>query len=299
MRGNLNRNRKTEGFSGQKMIVLPKKIVHNIQHNPLTASLYLTDIGYFPKAASHFRKRPNGANEHILIYAVKGEGVVEIENYKHNISPDRFIIIPAGQSHKYSAKENNPWSIYWIHFTGNLADELVNLIYPKKNIRVIDASRVEDRISIFEEIYSTIELGYSNDNIYHTMFTLWHLLSSFLFGNEYFRIKIKKNVDQVESVINLMNETLDKEYTVQNFADYANLSVSHLSKLFKDKTGYAPVEFFIQLKIQKACWYLISTNMKIKEIAHYLNYDDPYYFSRIFSKTIGLSPSEYRKRNMC
>ena len=109
-------------------------------------------------------------------------------------------------------------------------------------------------------------------------------------------IKNKKSEDQIEKLINLMRETTEKEYSVQDFADYVNLSVSHISKLFKERTGYAPVEFFIQIKMQKACWYLISTNMKIKEIAHSLNYNDPYYFSRIFSKIIGLSPTEYRKK---
>ena len=58
-------DKKSDGFTGQRLIVLPKRIVKNIQKNPLTKSLYLTDIGYFPRAVAHFRIRPNGAKEHI------------------------------------------------------------------------------------------------------------------------------------------------------------------------------------------------------------------------------------------
>ena len=289
--------KKRDGFIGQKMIVLPKRIIKNIQGDPLIASLYLTDIGYFPKAASHYRSRSNGAKEHILIYAIKGEGVVEIENYQYNITPDHFIIIPAGKTHTYYAKEVEPWSIYWIHFAGNFADELIKLIYPKQNIQVMDASNVEDRIKIFEEIYKTIEFRYNHHNVHHTMFTLWHLLSSFVFSKEYSKIKSSKSKSQVETLINLMRENVHEDITITKLAKYVNLSVSHLSLLFKKQTGFAPIEFFIQLKIQKACWYLISTNTKIKEITYLLNYKDPYYFSRIFSKIMGISPNEFRKIN--
>ena len=84
---------------------------------------------------------------------------------------------------------------------------------------------------------------------------------------------------------------------LQEFADFAKLSVSHFSAVFREKTGYSPIEYFNHLKIQKACQYLLLTNMTVKEMAISLGVDDQYYFSRMFSKLMGYSPVEYRKRN--
>ena len=79
------------------MIVIPEKIIKRLRKDRLTKSLYLTDIGFFPKAKYHFRQRPSGAKENIFIYAINGEGTVEIEEKKYKIIPDHFIIIPANK----------------------------------------------------------------------------------------------------------------------------------------------------------------------------------------------------------
>jgi len=73
--------------------------------------------------------------------------------------------------------------------------------------------------------------------------------------------------------------------------------VSYFSTIFRERTGYAPVEYFNHLKVQKACQYLLLPDITIKETAQKLGMDDPYYFSRMFSKLMGISPKEYRKRN--
>lgn len=57
----------------------------------------------------------------------------------------------------------------------------------------------------------------------------------------------------------------------------------------------APMDYYIQLKMQRACRYLAHSDRKIKVIARELGYDDQYYFSRLFSKAIGKSPSDYRR----
>jgi transcriptional regulator GlxA family with amidase domain len=79
--------------------------------------------------------------------------------------------------------------------------------------------------------------------------------------------------------------TLSKKY---------NYSVSRFSNLFKQKTGYAPIDYFLQMKMQKACQLLDFSDRSIKDIAFTMGFDDPYYFSKRFRKIIGLSPKKYR-----
>jgi AraC-like DNA-binding protein len=78
---------------------------------------------------------------------------------------------------------------------------------------------------------------------------------------------------------------------------FAKLSVSHFSVVFRARTGYSPIEYFNHLKVQKACQYLVFTGMSVKETAFTLGIEDQYYFSRMFSRLMGISPAVYRKRN--
>jgi AraC-like DNA-binding protein len=55
-----------------------------------------------------------------------------------------------------------------------------------------------------------------------------------------------------------------------------------------------PLDYFIHLKLQKACLLLFSTDRKVRTIAEELGYDDPYYFSRLFKKYMKSSPEIYR-----
>ena len=64
------------------------------------------------------------------------------------------------------------------------------------------------------------------------------------------------------------------------------------------KTGFSPIEYFNHLKVQKACQYLLFTDLRVKEIADKLGIEDPYYFSRMFSKLMGMSPGTYRTKRI-
>jgi AraC-like DNA-binding protein len=73
------------------------------------------------------------------------------------------------------------------------------------------------------------------------------------------------------------------------------MSESHLSKIFRQKTGTSPIDYFIDLKMQEAIRLLSNKSLRIKEVAFELGYDDPYYFTRIFTKQIGISPATFLK----
>ena len=110
--------RKKDGFKGQRLIVIPESIRRILIENPITNSLYLSDIGYYPKASMHYCERRRGTPEDILIYCVDGEGWIEADNRSFHLTANQFFIIPAGMPHKYGADNANPWSIYWLHFCG-------------------------------------------------------------------------------------------------------------------------------------------------------------------------------------
>mgnify|MGYP000013614795 FL=1 len=93
-----------------------------------------------------------------------------------------------------------------------------------------------------------------------------------------------------------MKANLDKQLTLEDMAKSVNYSPTYLSTLFTQKSGMSPINYFNQLKIQKACQLLDFTDKKAKEIAFELAFNDPYYFSKVFTKYMHMSPKEYRMK---
>ena len=303
--------RKRQGFKGQKLIVLPKKITTEfLTRDPVTRQVYITDIGYYPKAAHHYVERPNGIGQYIIIYCIEGSGWVVIDKKRIEVGPSQFIILPAHTAHKYGANEKEPWTIYWCHFKGEIAAFVVDLILQRGRTgaaasgssmpepqRRAAITYDENRIKLFEEIYVNLEKGYGQDNLRYVNMIFYHFLSSLLYEDKFSHTDNRPADDIIARTIELMQRKIHTVAGLKAFADFANLSVSHFSAVFKEKTGYAPVEYFNHLKIQKACQYLLLTTMTVKEIAVELGIADQYYFSRMFSRLMGYSPIEYRKRN--
>jgi AraC family transcriptional regulator, arabinose operon regulatory protein len=289
---------KKEGFQGQKLIVLPKKIDSDfLMKDAITRQIYITDIGYYPKAYQHYMERPGGIKQHIIIYCVEGRGWVTVNKKKMDISPSHFIVIPANTPHKYGAVETDPWTIYWVHFKGDIATYVVDLITNNSQNYLPYLSYNENRIKLFEEICFNLEKGYSADNLRYVNMIFYHFLSSLLYEEKYNQAEKSPTKDPIALTIEMMQKKINTIITLNDFAAFANLSVSHFSTMFRVRTGFSPVEYFNHLKIQHSCQSLVFTAKPIKEIADDLGFYDQYYFSRTFSRFMGISPSEYRNRN--
>ena len=283
------------GFVGQRMIVLPKKILTAIKKNSLINQLYLTDIGFFPRAKFHFRERNNGSRQYILIYCMEGQGVIKTPDGKVELKPNSFYIIPPNVEHAYYAVQKDPWSIYWMHFSGPQAENLFRRFQGEQISGARFITFEERRINLFENLIDVLEGGYSSDNMEFVNLSLWQLIGSFIFNDYYTEIgKGKTEGGSINASINYMKEHLDQPLKVSAIASHFNYSNSHFFSLFKRKTGYSPIHYFNHLKIQRACQLLSFTDRSVKEISYSLGYEDPLYFSRLFKKTMSISPLQYR-----
>ena len=182
--------RKREGFEGQRLIVIPKKIVSEfLVKDPVTRQVYITDIGYYPKAMFHYAERLHGISQHIIIYCIEGHGWIEIDKKRIGISPSQFIAIPANTPHKYGADEKNPWSIYWAHFKGENAGFIAELIVKNSNNFKPEVTYSEDRIRLFDDIYYNLEKGYGDDTLRYVNMIFYHFLSSMIYEDMFNREK--------------------------------------------------------------------------------------------------------------
>src|SRR4029079_6006619 len=175
------------------------------------------------------------------------------------------------------------WTIYWVHFNGNLAKHIVDLIIKHSKDYKPYLTYNESRIKLLEEIYAQLEKGYSSDTLRYVNMIFYHFLSSLLYEEKFNGVETNK-LNTVSNSIELMKQKLNEVLSLNELAYTSNLSISHFSTVFKKETGYSPIDYFNHLKIQKACQYLLFTNMNIKEISFSLGIEDQYYFSRMFSK---------------
>jgi len=258
----------------------------------------ITDIGYYPKAKFHSRERPRGADQHILIYCIDGQGWIKIQKNEYFIKAGEFFLVPALISHKYEASETDPWTIYWVHFTGDISNDIVSSMISQLGGYKGFIHYTEDRLNLFNNIYTQLEKGYSRDNMAYANMSFWYYLTTFMFEDKYYNSDKISKQDVTETAVNFMAKNIDQVINVDEIAQSVNLSVSHFTSMFKKKTGYPPIEYYNHLKIQKACQYLFFTDLRVKEISYKLGINDPYYFSRLFTKVMGVSPNEYRKKKV-
>lgn len=287
---------KTEGFQGQQTIIIPEFILGELRKDPLGKQLYLTDIGFYPNAQYHERIRPQGCNQYILIYCTQGRGWFTINGKTTQVAANQYFILPKGIAHSYGSNHKKPWSIYWLHFSGLQANHFKDIAGHIRDLNTEGVVRTDDRIDLFKEIVQNLEMGYSRENLNYANICLWHFLASFKYISQFRQIRTIREKDLVEASIFFMRENISHKLTLEELANHAGLSPSHFSMVFRQKTGRAPMDYLIHLRIQKACQLLDATHQRIKEVANQVGYEDPYYFSRIFKKVMGLSPTLYSQQ---
>lgn len=91
-------------------------------------------------------------------------------------------------------------------------------------------------------------------------------------------------------------ETAEHDWSVDEMAEYLNISTNSLRKLFLSEQGMTPKHYLDQLWLRRATDLLCRTNRPLLEIAHRLHCADPYYFFRRFRKLSGISPAQYRRK---
>ncbi|MFY9152910.1 MAG: AraC family transcriptional regulator [Prolixibacteraceae bacterium] len=288
--------KKQDGFPGQLSYVIPDRILALIRQNPMCEDLYLTDIGYYPRASHHFRERKEGIGQTILIYNVQGIGTIKVADQEFKLAADHFFIIPEGIPHAYSADLQDPWSIYWIHISGSKAKQIAKPILQPVSVLRSKDSRINERIELFNEIFRNLERGFSNETLEYINLCLPRLLATFTHLTQYRSNNEQLTKNPVSQSINFMLENLSMKFSLKELATVVNLSASHYSRLFLSRTGHSPIDYFIQLKIQRSCRLLDNTKLIVAEVARETGFEDQFYFSRQFRRVMNMSPREYRKR---
>lgn len=283
--------KKREGFKGEQYIVLPTEEFKEYANHPQVRRMLVTDIGFFPKAEHHYRERKEGIEEYIFLYCTAGSGTVNIEGKEYAVGANEALCIPRYKRHYYYASQSDPWSILWMHFKGG-----DTAFFPLEECRVIrfETENASERMqSMFKLLFRAMEAHYTLGNFIYIAYVVGLILAE-----TYFREK--RNATQIQNrhvsnIIRYMYRNIAKNLTLNQLSKEFGLSKSYLNSIFQEYTNHAPLDFFIELKMKEACKMLRLSDVHIYEVAQKLGYKDQYYFSRIFKKVVGISPSGYKQ----
>ena len=260
-----------------------------LEQHELTTGLHPTHFGKYIRKEG-FIERPEGIDSYILIICESGHGFFGFEKTKHKILPGDIMIIPAGCPHSYGSEQSMTWNINWTHYSGRQAGAFMNrpvILHPPESI----FNQIQ---SIYNDYYKCVLKDMKLQTLITASQILRHLLGAICFSGAESQpeARIRQAVDKA---IDLMLNNLSEALSLQEMAKNVNLSVSRFSVIFKEGTGLSPIEYFNNLKVRHACHYLDTTDLSIGQISEIIGIENPHYFSRMFSKSTGLSPREYRK----
>ena len=265
-----------------------------------------------PKVAFYFRSRLDQtakAHSHDFLsihYVVSGHSKYMVDDQILPVQKDDLIIINPGVSHgMVPGLEEDPATIGF--FLG--IDDLYLKGYPKDFIPISNAVVPIRRYQ--EEIY----------NCYHEIITVqekkeagWSLMAKVLSLQflvftlkeltpqspatiqDYFQLKTYDKQTIAQTITSYFQKNYMRKISVEEIARSSYLSTTYITKIYKEITGDTPINYLISLRMEKALEILKEGHFSIQDVARQVGYDDPYYFSKLFKKRFGVSPSAYKKK---
>ncbi|MBA9085551.1 AraC-like DNA-binding protein [Fontibacillus solani] len=236
---------------------------------------------------------------HEIIFIVKGVGTYIIDDKVYTAKKGDLLIYNRGILHEERSHPEDPLFTYYcgFRFLPLIAETRDWVIHPDRE-PVIRSNHYSNELlllmkTLFEE-FSIRNEGY--EQISQHLFEAVFLLIERMIHAQNHTAKESK-----APLANRIKEFLDTNYTHQlNLKDIAmmfHIDSYYLIHIFTNNFGISPINYLIQRRMGEATYLLTTTNKKIWEVAKMVGYENPNYFSIMFTKIVGESPREFRKNN--
>lgn len=243
-------------------------------------------MGMSSQIYNHFEEHKHDVWE--IIINLQGSGYMTIDGMQYEYKPGSIFCIPSNSEHTKHSEEGFK-DMYLLTTTFVLSKYTVDnkpLIFQDDEDKSIE--------TLFQIIYKAF---HRKEHNYSTVVnTLFEAISQLLLSMIY-TVQIDKDVEQLKN--QLTDSFSDPDFSVSELLQESVYSADHMRRRFKKAVGKTPQEYLTKLRIDYAC-RLIRENhtlhYSIAEIGAMSGYYDSHYFSRIFKKSMGMTPIEYLKK---
>lgn len=271
--------------------VLPSASVDLAERNPVTKALFLRSIGRVPPSTGEETRRNRGMGEYILQYCAEGKGWFDAGEGRRVIAAGSCIVIPPNTPHAYGSDETDPWFNYWIHFRGPQAKRYFEMLGLGPGNWLLELRPNGDLVDCFDSILAAYGQGHGVEHLLEASAWLNCALTLLFLSRRGVR---SPGADGVYESIRFMKANVRRKLSLAELASVAALSKARYHQLFRERIGQAPMSYFSQLKMGQAGDALLESGETIEAIALRFGFPNAFYFSRVFKKTMGMAPSEYR-----
>ena len=247
-----------------------------------------------PKLPTH---RPRGRRDFQILYIASGKAHFYFDK------SDKDTVVTAGHIVIYRPKEPQRYvyygteqtEVYWVHFTGGNVTNILRFYGITDDMRVISTGASFEYTRIFKQMIQELQRCQTH---YPDLLTL--LLLELLIrierqiGREH-RPKDAYLNAEMELAIQHFSDHYSDEINIEEYALSRGMSVSWFIRSFRQYVHTTPMQYLVERRMANAQMLLETTSYNIAEISTLVGYDNPLYFSRIFKKQKGMSPTEYRK----
>lgn len=231
----------------------------------------------------------SGRKDYYLIYVTEGTLKIVLDEKVVTTEKGSVVIFPPKFKYQYLGEP--PLKYFYVHFTGSYVEQFLSdcgfSFLPSIKKCNFSFKITND----FNKLIETFNLS-SNLKTQKCAYLLEHLLISICDN-------LVKNEEKfsIDTSLTYIHSNYDKNLEIPSLAKMENLSNSHYVALFRKKFGKSPNKYIIDLRLSYARDMLANTDKPIKEISEKVGYLDPYFFSALFKKHVGVSPKTYRKNN--
>lgn len=258
------------------------------------------------KEYPHKTEQPHRHAYYEICIFVNGAGSHMIDFKTFDIKSHSIHFLTPGQVHRISREKNYHGFLLVFSrdfYSIGIQDEdlLMTLPFFNNNTAEPILNLDEEEFAEALDIIEHLRTDYKRDNeiredVLRSYLHIFLLKCRYFFNKKY----LDKDIinDPAFLKVNKFRELVEKQFRkihlVKEYADLLSESPAHLNKVVKSITGENASEFIIKRIVLEAKRLLIYTDLSNKEISFKMNYDDPSYFSRLFRKKVGTSPSEFR-----
>ena len=240
---------------------------------------------------------PKGSDDYQLLYVSSGKVRFYFDGQERVISQNNMILYRPGEPQIYYQESNDKAELYWVHFAGSDVEQMLESYQISKNQNVFYVGTKQNFPWLYNQMIQELQLKRVNfDNA-----LILNLQQIFLSMNRYRQEKSNADAEMsmlIEHAIHYFHENYNQNIVIEDYAREHNVTPHWFTQNFKKITKSTPMQYIIALRIKNAMDLLENTDYSIVQVAEAVGYDNSLYFSRIFKKCIGMSPSDYKKRTI-